>query len=73
VRIADSDRTSLHVREILSGWGDAATNIIEIAEGEAANAIAISRRGRGRLARLLLGSVSHKVVSLAPCVVIVVS
>jgi nucleotide-binding universal stress UspA family protein len=30
-------------------------------------------RGRVRLAELLLGSVSHKVVSLAPCVVIVVS
>jgi nucleotide-binding universal stress UspA family protein len=33
----------------------------------------MGRRGLGRLAGLLLGSVSQKVVSLAPCIVIVVS
>jgi nucleotide-binding universal stress UspA family protein len=36
------------------------------------DAIVIGRRGRGRLAGLLLGSVSQKVASLAPCVVILV-
>ncbi|MBW7950064.1 MAG: universal stress protein [Pseudorhodoplanes sp.] len=55
-----------------SGWGDPAQAIIETARREQADAIVMGRRGRGRLARLLLGSVSQKVVSLAPCVVIVV-
>ncbi len=54
------------------GWGDAARSIIEIAAREAADAIVLGRRGRGRLAGLLLGSVSQKVASLAPCTVIVV-
>lgn len=54
------------------GWGDAARSIIEIADREAADAIVLGRRGQGRLAGLLLGSVSQKVASLAPCTVIVV-
>lgn len=54
------------------GWGDAARSIIDIAAREAADAIVLGRRGRGRLAGLLLGSVSQKVASLAPCTVIVV-
>lgn len=54
------------------GWGDPAEVIIETARREQADAIVMGRRGRGRLARLVLGSVSQKVASLAPCVVIVV-
>jgi nucleotide-binding universal stress UspA family protein len=53
-------------------WGDAAETIIEAARRERVDAIVIGRRGRGRLAGLLLGSVSQKVASLAPCIVIVV-
>lgn len=53
-------------------WGDIAKSIIDVAGREAAEAIVLGRRGRGRLAGLLLGSVSQKVVSLAPCSVIVV-
>lgn len=55
-----------------TGWGDPAQSIIEIAASDHADAIVVGRRGRGRLAGLLLGSVSQKVVSLAPCMVIVV-
>lgn len=42
------------------------------AEDDATDVIAVGKRGLGRLSRLLLGSVSPKVVALAPCAVIVV-
>ena len=54
------------------GWGDPAEVIIETAERLHADTIVVGRRGRGRLAGLLLGSVSQKVATLAPCVVILV-
>ena len=57
---------------VQSGWGDPAEVLIEIAKRDRPDAIVVGRRGRGRLAGLLLGSVSQKVASLAPCIVIVV-
>lgn len=60
-----------HVR-LREAWGDPAQSIIEAATREAADAIVLGRRGRGRLAGLLLGSVSQKIASLAPCTVIIV-
>ena len=53
-------------------WGDPAQSIIETAVREAADALVVGRRGRGRLAGLLLGSVSQKIASLAPCMVVIV-
>jgi nucleotide-binding universal stress UspA family protein len=58
--------------KIHAGRGDPAEEIIETARRENADVIVVGRRGRGRLTGLLLGSVSQKVVTLAPCVVIVV-
>jgi nucleotide-binding universal stress UspA family protein len=58
--------------EVQTGWGDVAQSLIEIATGRSVDMIVLGRRGRGQLAGLLLGSVSQKVVSLAPCAVVVV-
>ena len=53
-------------------WGDPAEAILDLARREKADAIVLGRRGRGRLSRLLMGSVSQKVASLSPCIVVVV-
>ncbi len=46
--------------------GDAATEILHYAAGIRADLIVLGRSGRNRIVRLVLGSVSQKVVSLAP-------
>ena len=53
-------------------WGNSTRAIIEAIGREKADAIVVGRRGQGQLSGLLLGSVSQKLCSLAPCVVIVV-
>lgn len=55
-----------------SGWGEPAQVIIDTARRENASLIVVGRRGRGRLAGLLLGSISQKVTNLAPCLVMIV-
>ena len=56
----------------LSMSGDPANVTLKIAEEERADLIAIGRRGLGGLSRLLLGSVSEKIVAHARCAVTVV-
>lgn len=58
--------------KLQSEWGDPAETIIETVRQLKANFVVLGRRGRGRLSGLLLGSVSQKVASLAPCIVMVV-
>jgi nucleotide-binding universal stress UspA family protein len=58
--------------KVQTGWGDAAETIIDTVRREKADVLVVGRRGRGRLSSLLLGSVSQKVTSLAPCIVMVV-
>jgi nucleotide-binding universal stress UspA family protein len=53
-------------------WGDPAEALIEAIVSEKVDAIVLGRRGRGQLAALLLGSVSQKLVSLSPCMALVV-
>lgn len=52
--------------------GDAAESIIRIAETSKCDLIVMGSRGLGRLAGLVLGSTSQKVVSHAPCPVLIV-
>jgi nucleotide-binding universal stress UspA family protein len=58
--------------ELRTGSGDVAQSLINIAASSSVEIIVLGRRGRGQLAGLLLGSVSQKLVSLAPCAVVVV-
>src|SRR5271165_3819446 len=53
-------------------FGDPAQEIIAAAGDRQADLIIVGSRGHGRLAGLLLGSVAHKVISLAPCPTVVV-
>lgn len=52
--------------------GDPAQSIIEYAGREGFEVIVMGRRGMGVLKELLLGSVSSKVLQLAPCPVLLV-
>jgi len=53
-------------------WGDPAEEILEAARKLNSDVVVVGRRGRGRLSGLLLGSVSQKLASLAPCTVVIV-
>jgi nucleotide-binding universal stress UspA family protein len=52
--------------------GDIAQTIVDIAQEKDVETIVVGKRGVGRIAGLLLGSVSQKIVSLAPRPVTVV-
>ncbi len=58
------------VTEVMEG--DAAEAIISAAETNKSELIVMGSRGLGRLAGLLLGSTSQKVVAHAPCPVLIV-
>jgi nucleotide-binding universal stress UspA family protein len=58
--------------QLESRVGEVAPTIIDIAKEKQADAIVAGKRGTGRVAGLLLGSVSQKLVSLAPLPVTIV-
>jgi len=64
-------RVGIDAPKVSIVWGDPAQAIIEAIQRDNADAVVVGRRGHGPLTSLLLGSVSQKLVSLAPCVVIV--
>jgi nucleotide-binding universal stress UspA family protein len=51
--------------------GEPAEEIIDLARLEAYDMIVMGNRGLGQMKELLLGSVSHRVLHLAPCPVLV--
>jgi len=52
--------------------GDVASTIVTIAQEKGADVIVVGKRGTGQVTGLLLGSISQKLVSLAPLPTIVV-
>lgn len=52
--------------------GSAAGQIVALAESEGADMVFLGSRGLGDVGGLLMGSVSHKVMHLAPCTCIAV-
>jgi nucleotide-binding universal stress UspA family protein len=74
LRVAEARARELGAEriEVRTGWGDVAQSLLDIAASSSTKMIVVGRRGRGQLAGLLLGSVSQKLVSLAPCPVVVV-
>lgn len=67
-----AERAGAHKIAVRSGWGDPAEGIIDAAHRERSDMLVLGRRGCGKLAGLLLGSVSQEVVSRAPCIIVVV-
>ena len=58
--------------QLESRTGDVAQTIADIAEEKDADVVVVGKRGHGHVAGLLLGSISQKLVSLAPRPVTVV-
>ena len=65
-------RIGVRTVKLQTGWGDPAETIIDAVRRGKADMLVVGRRGRGRLSGLLLGSVSQKLATLAPCVVVIV-
>ena len=66
---SDYDAGNVHY---ITKSGEPAAAIVECAKDNEMDTIVIGSRGMGRMARLLIGSVSSKVVSHAPCSFMVV-
>ena len=58
--------------QLESRTGDVAQTVIEIGQQKSVDLIVVGKRGAGAIAQLLLGSVSQKLVSLAPLPVTVI-
>ena len=68
---AARDRGAVNI-ETMTGAGDPAKVLMEIADREHADAIVVGRCERGLIEGLLLGGVAYKLSNLAHCVVMIV-
>lgn len=58
--------------QVLPGQGRIGYKILEAAEGEGADLIVLGSRGMSRVEEVMMGSVSHKIVHMAKCPVLLV-
>jgi nucleotide-binding universal stress UspA family protein len=56
--------------QVLPGQGRIGDKILEAAEAEGADLIVLGSRGMSRVEEVMIGSVSHKIVHLAKCPVL---
>lgn len=74
--VANDARERLLARQVLARYlepaGEPAETLIETASEEGADLLVVGRREQSAMRRLVLGSVSSKVVRNAPCDVLVV-
>jgi nucleotide-binding universal stress UspA family protein len=70
--ISEDDRRTLHARGVLLSSDRPARAIARYAKDAKIDLMVIGTRGHGRLWRLLLGSVTERIIELAPCPVLVV-
>lgn len=67
-----ASRTGASDASLRTAIGSAADRIVEICEEEKAAFVVLGSRGRGDLRSAVLGSVSNRVASRAPCPVVIV-
>lgn len=72
-RLVERARASGVAARVLIWSGDPATCVVDAAEAEGASRIVVGSHGRGRLARVIIGSVSQRIRGRAACEVEVVS
>lgn len=70
--VTDQDRRELDAREVVITALSAAESIVDFAKAEAIDVVVMGTHGRTGLAHMLLGSVTERVVRLAPCPVLTV-
>ena len=66
-----AETTGVTAIETSVAEGEPTEEILAYIAAKNIEAVVVGRRGRGTLARLLLGSVSQKLATLAPCIVII--